>query len=788
LFVAFLRIADDGSPLYQELFFLLDEQRKAGKSPLFDRSALMSRGDRQALAEKYGRMVEVLRLEDSLRQGKDALTKIVAVLRERGIKIEPSDDPKETVRRIAGRFQESRLSVLESVTTEEPNVHVAAVNLYDDKHMPRDRVAEVLAELDLSGVVIAPAPAAAGKPGPVQSGEGEKVTGGYGGLGDTTPQADKGVLLAEIQYAISDLQHPNRDVRAAAVGAMEYIIRNNMQLVAEDADIQNAMKGIPGDVYGLLGGDDHARSGARVRLIDSKVNSSVERVRLQVPVDLRPTATVQLSTDEAKKLMLGLLPDGKTGEVGIINEPGGISDTPHVSIVNYRGKLLFVPAPGSSLFPEKAPRPVFPNAMPVIVSESGDILLANPRVVKTEGMRFASASEFLSSAPAAAGQPRNADGTFAEEPGKSPEYAWELFKTSKYLQDLLASQGYVTISHYALAYNGHNSGALRDISRSTVMRDLFTSQGSLVNQGLLAATRVGREYRFTLTEEGWGELRPYIDNSGVRRAIDRRMSVRASQAAPAAAENRDFTALLQQARAASGTTGLVLSSRQISALLEAAYAIREAEGQQYDDLCVVAAAVEGQNWDNVVLPAVKTMHITGAPNGAAREILRTRLVIARAGGRLAPAAAGKDGQKGPPATGYSAGGVEGRYEPPEVAAAKASAPVNAGGIDLRSMNIIAQPMGSFVGLDFRLPLVKNAERIDLDKEFAQIRLMVERGISPSGQRIKEFIAACWQRQEWDKRLQDVMACLVDVCRLEEDNLSETSAQLRECLVIVDSAA
>jgi hypothetical protein len=114
------------------------------------------------------------------------------------------------------------------------------------------------------------------------------------------------------------------------------------------------------------------------------------------------------------------------------------------------------------------------------------------------------------------------------------------------------------------------------------------------------------------------------------------------------------------------------------------------------------------------------------------------------------------------------------------------APANAGGIDMRSMNIIAQPMGSFVGLDFRLPLVKNAQTIDLDKEFSQIKLMVERGISPSGQRIKEFIAACWQRQEWDRRLQDVMACLVDVCRLEEDNLSETSAQLRECLVIVDS--
>jgi hypothetical protein len=156
----------------------------------------------------------------------------------------------------------------------------------------------------------------------------------------------------------------------------------------------------------------------------------------------------------------------------------------------------------------------------------------------------------------------------------------------------------------------------------------------------------------------------------------------------------------------------------------------------------------------------------------------------------APAAAAKPAAPAAadePRFGQSTGG-ESPHEPVRrgVTAISPGAPANAGGIDMRTMNIIAQPMGSFVGLDFRLPLVKNAERIDLDKEFAQIRLMVERGISPSGQRIKEFIAACWQRHELDQRLQDVMACLVDVCRLEEENFSETSPQLRECLVIVDS--
>jgi len=55
-----------------------------------------------------------------------------------------------------------------------------------------------------------------------------------------------------------------------------------------------------------------------------------------------------------------------------------------------------------------------------------------------------------------------------------------------------------------------------------------------------------------------------------------------------------------------------------------------------------------------------------------------------------------------------------------------------------------------------------------------------------GERIKEYLAACQQKGEWDKRIADIISCLVEVCRLEEDNVSETPLEIKEALIIADS--
>ncbi len=94
-------------------------------------------------------------------------------------------------------------------------------------------------------------------------------------------------------------------------------------------------------------------------------------------------------------------------------------------------------------------------------------------------------------------------------------------------------------------------------------------------------------------------------------------------------------------------------------------------------------------------------------------------------------------------------------------------------------------MGSFADLDLDLPLIRNAELIDLDNEFSQIQATINAGIIPHGLRILEFIAACCQRDEFEARLPDIIAALSDTCKLEELQGKESSPELRRALLAPD---
>ena len=117
-----------------------------------------------------------------------------------------------------------------------------------------------------------------------------------------------------------------------------------------------------------------------------------------------------------------------------------------------------------------------------------------------------------------------------------------------------------------------------------------------------------------------------------------------------------------------------------------------------------------------------------------------------------------------------------------------SSAIMPGGIDFRTMNYMVQPMGSFKDLRFMLPtLTSNAlERIDLDKELESLRDMVKAGMVPSGMRVKEYLAACFQKGKIEEKQDDLLVCLAEIYRLAEEENLETSPELRESLVIVDT--
>ncbi|MBL7070515.1 MAG: phosphoenolpyruvate synthase [Candidatus Omnitrophica bacterium] len=128
--------------------------------------------------------------------------------------------------------------------------------------------------------------------------------------------------------------------------------------------------------------------------------------------------------------------------------------------------------------------------------------------------------------------------------------------------------------------------------------------------------------------------------------------------------------------------------------------------------------------------------------------------------------------------------------PKTVSSPTQAMPETPGGIDFRALPLTVQPMGSFKGLDFNLPKLSRAELegINIDLELEQLKNMVQSGTIPSGQRIKELIAACRQKGEINARIDSLLLCLIDVFKLEEENASESSAQLKEALAIVDSIA
>ena len=119
-------------------------------------------------------------------------------------------------------------------------------------------------------------------------------------------------------------------------------------------------------------------------------------------------------------------------------------------------------------------------------------------------------------------------------------------------------------------------------------------------------------------------------------------------------------------------------------------------------------------------------------------------------------------------------------------------PANLGGIDFRNkaLKITYQPMGNFIGLEMKLPTLSKAqiEQFNIEGDLSRLEKMVDNGILPSGQGIKEILAACVQKGELDNLRERITVLLVKMGILEERQwcLKECSKEYKEALVLVDS--
>lgn len=101
-----------------------------------------------------------------------------------------------------------------------------------------------------------------------------------------------------------------------------------------------------------------------------------------------------------------------------------------------------------------------------------------------------------------------------------------------------------------------------------------------------------------------------------------------------------------------------------------------------------------------------------------------------------------------------------------------------GGIDLSALPIVVQPMPNN---RIPAPMVPNLSAAT-DKDLLEIQNMLVSGITPSGERLKDYMAKCSDQQDMNK----ILSCLADIFRMEEDQAVATDPALRQFLVLLES--
>jgi len=113
-----------------------------------------------------------------------------------------------------------------------------------------------------------------------------------------------------------------------------------------------------------------------------------------------------------------------------------------------------------------------------------------------------------------------------------------------------------------------------------------------------------------------------------------------------------------------------------------------------------------------------------------------------------------------------------------------SSPSATGGIDFRALPIVTQAVSNLSLNTSRMPL-SSLESINLDQELREIQKLVGAGITPSAERIKEYVQVSCLKGNAD--MQKLVSCIADILRLEEERCCVTEAMLKDILVVLESA-
>ena len=113
---------------------------------------------------------------------------------------------------------------------------------------------------------------------------------------------------------------------------------------------------------------------------------------------------------------------------------------------------------------------------------------------------------------------------------------------------------------------------------------------------------------------------------------------------------------------------------------------------------------------------------------------------------------------------------------------------NPGGIDLRVLPITDRSVLQAISVD--MPIVSSALDSDfnLDNELRQIQDMLNAGIMPASERIKECVlfSSSLKPQDYSREIDQLFGCIADIFRLEEEKAKPTPKALKDALILLES--
>ncbi|MFA5092972.1 MAG: NAD-glutamate dehydrogenase domain-containing protein [Candidatus Omnitrophota bacterium] len=115
-----------------------------------------------------------------------------------------------------------------------------------------------------------------------------------------------------------------------------------------------------------------------------------------------------------------------------------------------------------------------------------------------------------------------------------------------------------------------------------------------------------------------------------------------------------------------------------------------------------------------------------------------------------------------------------------------SARTNAGGIDFRTLPIVSQAISN-LSTNINRSSINSLAKIDLNNEWLDIEKLINSGIVPSTNRIKEYVQASCAQDKTKNCKDKVINGIADILRQEEDLCQRTNPKLLDILVVLQAS-